>query len=120
MTAEAILWSNAAEEADDQAFSKRIAEKLMEHYPGHLWATAVDRLRGVVHIQALNIITTHGSKLKLTDLYSDPGLRIVVKEGGEILERANQPRGAFDEDIFNNAPRLFTGELVTDNGRSGS
>jgi hypothetical protein len=85
------------EEDVDMGIAKDIAETLMKHYPGHLWAVYVKG--GVAIIKALNISSLWGYVLKLRDITHDVGSRNkdVMRAGGEILERAHQLRGGYVE-----------------------
>jgi len=82
-------------ELGDVALVKRCADRLNEHYPGHLWAVHLndESLGGVVIIRNLAVSGIYGYVLKLSRIYADPGLKCVVKAGGEILERAKMARG---------------------------
>jgi len=88
----------------DLALTKRIAETLERHYPQHPWFVEVSHAQGVAYI-SLPIIMRRNQRFVLhTDrLKSDPGLRAVVRAGGEILERHNVPRSGFRLDHFLNA-----------------
>lgn len=85
----------------DLALTKRIAETLERHYPSHPWMVEVSHANGVVFI-SLPIVMKRNQKFVLhTDnLKVDPGLRAVVRAGGEILERHNVPRSGFRLDHF--------------------
>jgi hypothetical protein len=85
----------------DLALTKRIAEVLERHYPSHPWMVEVTHAQGVAYI-SLPIVMKRNQKFVLhTDrLKSDPGLRAVVRAGGEILERHNVPRSGFRLDHF--------------------
>lgn len=100
----------------DFTMSKKIAEKLLQHYPGHAWGVHASKRTGVVEIQLMSGDLAYGYRLRLIDVNSDPSLAKVKIAGGEILERANLTRGAFDEDQFNNAPKTAEGDLVMDRG----
>lgn len=85
----------------DLALTKRIAETLERHYPSHPWMVEVSHAQGVAYI-SLPIVMKRNRKFVLhTDrLKADPGLRAVVRAGGEILERHNVPRSGFRLDHF--------------------
>ncbi len=85
----------------DLALTKRIAEMLERHYPSHPWMVEVSHAQGVAFI-SLPIIMRRNQRFVLhTDrLKSDPGLRAVIRAGGEILERHNVPRSGFRLDHF--------------------
>jgi len=77
-------------EMGDIQLTHRIADKLNEHYPGHLWAVHLndEKLGGVVIIRNLAISGKYGYVLKLERIYADPSLRCVMRAGGEMLERS--------------------------------
>jgi len=80
--------------AQDLELCGRVAYKLNELYPGHLWATHLnsDRTGGVLIIRNLAHSSRWGYVLHLDKLHHDPGLKKVMRAAGEMLERANQPR----------------------------
>jgi hypothetical protein len=95
--------------AADMRIAEAIGETLFSHYPGHVWQVHVDSKQGVAFIK-LAVLMRGGWKyiLKLRDLNSDPGLRCVIRAGGEILERFNIPRSGFDLSSFMSArPRAI-------------
>lgn len=78
----------------DMNMAKDIAETLHAQYPGHAWAVAVKG--GVAVIKDLYISSLWGYVLKYAAIKDDAGVRrkTVIRAGGEILERAHQPRAA--------------------------
>lgn len=87
--------------AADLALTKRIAETLEQHYPGHAWMVRVTHAGGIAQI-ALPILMPRNQffVLHLHRLSGDPGLKAVIRAGGDILERYNLPRQAFSLDDF--------------------
>lgn len=85
----------------DLALTKMIAETLERHYPSHPWMVEVSHAQGVAYI-SLPIIMKRNQRfvLHVDRLKSDPGLRSVVRAGGEILERHSVPRSGFRLDHF--------------------
>ena len=85
----------------DLTLTTRIAEKLEQHYPAHPWMVKVSHAQGVamIKIPILMKASEHWV-LHIARLACDPGLRAVVRAGGEILERYNVPRHAFRIDDF--------------------
>lgn len=88
-----------AEDVKDLTICKDVAETLNKHYPGHLWAVSIRP--GVIDIKNLLISHTHGMVIHLSQYYSDPSNRLVVRMGGEFLERAHMQRGANKGDDAN-------------------
>lgn len=87
--------------AADLAITKKIGAKLEQHYPCQPWLVEVDSAQGVAFI-SLPIIMRRNQRycLHLSTIGSDPGLRCVVRAGGELLERHNVPRAGFQIDHF--------------------
>jgi len=87
--------------AADLAIVKKLAAKLEQHYPCHPWLVEADSAQGVAFI-SLPIIMKRNQRycLHLSTIAMDPGLRCVVRAGGEILERYNVPRAGFQIDHF--------------------
>ena len=85
-------------ELDDVILARNISEVLHKHYPNHLWATWVASDQGVAVIKNLRVSETHGYLLKLKDLtpFDSGVVKIVMRAGGEILERAALLRGKSD------------------------
>lgn len=111
--------------AADLALTKRIAEKLEQHYPAHPWMVTVTHAQGVAMIKLPLVMKRNQAfVLHIDRLGSDPGLRAVVRAGGEILERYHMPRHGFALDRFLQArekgpygpkpkPRLWMPEFAT-------
>ena len=112
----------------DLALTKAIADKLQAHYPAHPWMVKVTHAQGVAMIKLPLVMKRHQEfVLHIDKLKSDPGLRAVVRAGGEILERYNMPRHGFSLERFLDAraegpygaktlrpkPRLFMPEFAT-------
>lgn len=81
-------------DAANERLCRVIGEKLAQHYPGHPWAVFAEIEHGIAKI-ALQGFTQWPYVIKISTLKADPGLRIVVKAGGELLERLKMPRGGF-------------------------
>lgn len=83
----------------DLEIAAAMHQKLVEHYPGHQWATSADHATGMAHVKLLYLDTEgingrYGFQLHLAKLSSDPGMKSVVRAGGELLERYRLKRGA--------------------------
>lgn len=85
-------------ELGDIELAQRVADKLNEHYPCHLWAVHLndESLGGVVIIRNMAVSFRYGYVLKLNRIYADPSLKCVIEAGGEILERAKMKRSFWD------------------------
>mgnify|MGYP005647555935 FL=1 len=104
---------SVAETLAEQTLCRSIGETLQKHYPGHAWMLEV--AGGMVNIHN-TINMKMGFRVRLSDAYNDPGLKRFIKAGGELLERAKQSRGKFDEATWRNAPKDLRGDVVMDNG----
>lgn len=96
--------------------ARSIAETLHRHYPGHLWAVHASGETGIATIHNLRLSGRWGFVIRLLELQQDPGLRMVVRAGGELLERWALSRGPLQEQEMENRPRDLRGELMGDTG----
>lgn len=78
----------------DIELSKKVSEKLNDHYPGHAWGVTASVSDGIVTIRNFVLSEKYGFIIKIDALKNDPGLLLVVRAGGEFLERYNIKRGA--------------------------
>lgn len=93
--------------------SKRIAEVLMAHYPGHLWGVHVNR--SVVNIKNMSLSGSHGYVLHIQKFRTEDDFnRGVINAGGEILERFAVSRGRMRLDEITNLQRDFAKRPVFD------
>lgn len=101
--------------ANDQLMAKDFAEALLVAYPGWLWAVTVDGKTGMVDILNLNLSGRYGWRLKLPVIYSSSSMKAdVLRAGGELLERFNQPRGPFNPERWSMLPTNVQGCPVGD------
>lgn len=99
--------------ANEYLLAREAAEALHQHYPGYLWAVNVNG--SVVDIRCLNLSGMWGYTLHIPAIYSaSEWKKMVMRAGGEILERYRQRRGQFDEQRVREAPRDFAGRLQFD------
>jgi hypothetical protein len=108
------LDSDIATTQAELAESKRIAEILQRHYPGHLWAVNVDARGGMATIQNLGLSGRWGFYIRLAEIVNDPFMSKVVHAGGELLERYRVSRGRAQQDELDNVPVDFCGERIAD------
>lgn len=90
--------------------SKKVGEHLNRHYPGHLWAVHVRD--GLIIVQNLLLSGKWGFVLKEENL--DPDLKMVMRAGGELLERYNVSRGRLSDASMANVQKSSTGLPVGD------
>jgi hypothetical protein len=88
--------------------AKNAADHLHKHYPGHLWAVAIDG--GFLDIRDLYLSGDHGYRLKIGQMFSGSDWeKKIMRAGGEILERYRQRRGVVDEAGIHTLPVNFAG-----------
>lgn len=80
----------------DMATSKWVAEVLHSHYRGHFWAVSTDSKQGVCLITIPILLGNWKWCIPLGKL--TPAM--VIKAGGEILERFDIPRSRIDVAAF--------------------
>lgn len=103
---------------NDFVVARNIAEKLHSHYPGHLWAVTCDGKTGMASVRNLRFSGNWGYQIRLSELFGDPDMRVVVKAGGEILERFWQLRGKYNHDRAMDLPNLPNGVPIFDHEAS--
>ena len=81
-------------DAANAEMCRRVGRKLAEAYPGHPFGVVSEIEHGIVKI-CLQGFTQWPMVIHVSTLKNDPGLRRVVKYGGEILERLGLPRKGF-------------------------
>jgi len=77
--------------------ARRVFELLKRHYPGHLWAVDFSLARGGA---AISIPILLGGNWVYFIRLADLTPAMVVRAGGEILERYRLPRGRFELGSF--------------------
>lgn len=75
------------------ALCKRMGRVLDFHYPGHPWAVSVDIRQGVAQISIPALL---GNWAFILHLDGDTSDQMIVRAGGEILERFHIPRSTID------------------------
>lgn len=87
--------------AKDLALTKRIADVLERHYPGHPWMVQVSHVQGVAYIKLPILMKRNQAYILHIDrMAMDPSLRCVMRAGGELLEKYQVPRTTFLLDHF--------------------
>lgn len=85
----------------DFFLTRRIGEIVERHYFGQPFSVKVSHEQGVVQIQIPILMGAENWWcVHIDDLANDPDMRCVVKACGEILERYNIPRCAYDREAF--------------------
>lgn len=81
-------------DANDVILAKNAADKLNQHYPGHLWMVHVNSEGGVMIIKNMAVSPDWGYILHINKI--DPEMKRVMNAGGELLERGWMKRGAWN------------------------
>ena len=83
--------------ARDQWLANRIMEKVQQHYPGHPWRVDVEHHKNVgMAFLWMPGFSNWKMAMRISDLAVDPTMKLVVRLGGEFLERYNMPRTGID------------------------
>lgn len=90
-----------------------VGECLHNAYPGYLWRVNAEIEGGVVNIICGDVSYESGCTLMLKDL-AEPvaAKKLVLKAGGEILERAKLHRGRMREHELAEAKRDIRGNII--------
>jgi len=97
-------------DANDYVTAKNAADTLHKHYPGHLWAVAIDRAAHMLDVRNLALSGAWGFRISLDAVYSGTQFeRMVMRAGGELLERYRVARRRADVDALAALPVDFAG-----------
>jgi hypothetical protein len=99
-------------EAANQTIAREVAECLNIHYPCHAWAVTANVETGLVEVYNLKLSGKWGFIIKIDDMATDPGLRLVIHAGGELLERFNVKRGELTASVEDAILYDFKGEAI--------
>lgn len=100
-----------AQNIKEMDLAGRLADELVKAYPGYAWAVNVEG--SVINVQNLSLSGRWGFTLHTAKLPADYR-PVMIKAGGELLERFRQPRGKADMAQLINAPRDFKGDHACD------
>lgn len=113
------LDEQASSTGNDQLMAKIMAETLVDAYRAdnagnaHLWAVSFDSGTGLAIIRNLLLSGEYGYVLKIPAIFSASSFIADVKRaGGEILERYNLSRGAFNQAQYAALPMDFAGHFA--------
>jgi hypothetical protein len=84
----------------DMDMAQKIKAVVQFHYPDHPWVAAANHQQGVATI-GLPDICEHHFMIHIAALKTDPGLKLVVRGAGQILERYKIPRSGLNMDYYN-------------------
>lgn len=92
--------------AANERLAHRIMQKLLAHYDCPFWNISAEIEHGIVKIWLQNF-SQWPYIIKISTLKADPGLKSVVKAGGELLERFKIPRSSFSVADYLSATRAM-------------
>lgn len=97
-------------DANDYVTAKNAADVLHKHYPGHLWAVAIDKQARMLDVRNLALSGRWGFRIRLPELFSGTSFdKAVMRAGGEVLERYKVSRRKANEDELAALPVDFSG-----------
>jgi hypothetical protein len=111
ITAEPILRAN------DEVVAKEVADLLLLHYPGYLWAVSIDSRAtvGMLDIRNLSLSGKWGFRFPLKDYLDGMDTRRkIMRAGGELLERYRMPRARFSPSDYSHIPTDRLGNFKAD------
>ncbi|MBF0212367.1 MAG: hypothetical protein HQM00_02245 [Magnetococcales bacterium] len=79
-----------ADTIGEQEVARRCLQVLHLHYPGYDWE--VNCHGGVVEVFNLTLHPNFGFRRKMSELSNDPSLRLIMRAGGELMERFHVTR----------------------------
>lgn len=96
----------------DMWLARQILEVLVSVYPGYVWMTVADSKQGIVYFREPNLMGSTLSYVIRLAQYADLTKELIVRCGGELLERMGLPRGPADPEMVLEArKRLHTFEF---------
>lgn len=111
VTAEPILRAN------DEVVAKEVAELLLRHYPGYLWAVSIDSRTtvGMLDIRNLSLSGKWGFRFPLKEYFDGLSTtKKIARAGGELLERYRMPRRKFSPTDYAHIPTDRFGHFKAD------
>lgn len=89
--------------AFDQRIAMQVAEILVRHYFGYTWHVVAETRQGIVYFSIPDLMgATLRWVIRLAD-YHDLTDRLVMRCGGDLLERMGLRRGPIDQGEYENA-----------------
>jgi hypothetical protein len=85
----------------DFLLTRQIAEVIERHYFGQPFQVVVSHRDGIVKINIPALMgSIHWYVVHIAQLHSDPQMKSIVRGCGDILERFNIPRTAYDREEY--------------------
>lgn len=103
------------DQAKDLVLARRYSDILTKHYPNHSWGVNVNSSQGMINITNFNFSGKFGYRIRMSELHThEDEVRVMIRAGGEILERFHHPRKEFRPDIHVDGKKDFRGNRVFD------
>lgn len=102
---------DTSKDAADRRICQQIMFVLHRHYPCHDWMVEADSLAGIAKVRIGGFSEIYPWVIHLSHLANDPGMRWVVKAGGDYLERLGLSRTGFNAADLASAMRKWGGPL---------
>lgn len=106
-----------AESCSTKLLCKDIATILERHYPGWLWGVGPDPRQGMLNIFSMRLSGQWGFRINMRQTpMDDPVTRtpLIIKAGGEILERFGQRRGRYNYEHYKTTEHFYIGSPMMD------
>jgi hypothetical protein len=92
---------------------KNAADTLEKHFPGWMWALKPDEAGGIIDIMSLRISAKRGYTLHTKNVQEDVEFKLVMRAGGELLERYGFRRGRYSQEEWHRR-ELVMGQFIPD------
>ena len=100
-------------EAANLELAKIVADCLQGAYMGYAWLVNVDLRNGIVNILCSDVSQQYGCTIPAHKLaHNGEAKKLILRAGGEILERARLRRGRMNESEVANAKRDLRGDII--------
>lgn len=109
---------NSIEEAkykqSDAYWAMRMGRILVKSYPGHGWEVEVDTCQGIAKIFNRHMSPIQGYLLKLKEIELATVDQLIMRIGGEVLERFGLSRERFEADKIREIQEATMGNAKAD------
>lgn len=89
-----------------------VGRQLVHHYPSWKWYVDCRLDSGLISVRNLSLDGDYGFYIGIGDFLNETTPKLVMRAGGEILERFNQHRGERKKDVA--IERDFKGSAIGD------
>ena len=98
--------------------AKDMAETLHAAYPNHLWAVTCEGDKGIATVRNLALSGNWGFVMKLSEMVTaSDWKKMVIRAGGELLERYKLRRGSADQAAIADLKTNFAGHVIGDTSK---